>query len=225
MKNLATFRLLSLLCLIGLSTLLGCGDTEDTEERMEATGLLTEPLTEDVRETDDVDAEPLEVPIDLGDVPHDWYKTKDPKLHGDYFHSILINQFGDIPEVHIVAAFHRKRLQGIPVTFEERIAYLEAQTGLWPTPRNKETLKTYKNLQEMEETEDPEVFATLFREYLVDRFGDIREVDILVAVEKKWKAGGAVADDEYLAYLEARFRLFPNKFTLRELQEALAAQG
>ena len=220
MKNTATFRLLSMLCLLCLSTLLGCGDTEDTEERMEATGpvtgLVTEPLTEEAREASDAETF---TPIALSDIPHNWYKTKDPKRHGDYFHSILIDQFGDIPEVHIVAAYHKKRLQGIPTSVDAYDAYLEASNRLWPKPNPPRKVK------EMFETEDPEVFAKLFREQLLKQFGDVPEIDILVKVEKKWKAGHGVNPGEYIAYAHAMFHLFPSDSTRRALELALKMWG
>ncbi|MYB92421.1 hypothetical protein F4054_06105 [Candidatus Poribacteria bacterium] len=107
---------------------------------------------------------------------------------------------------------------------DERTAYFEARARLWPNERNQETLENQKKFQEMTETKDPEVFAKLFREYLIKKFGDVPEIDILVEVEKKFKADEVVSDDEYLAYLNARFLLFPNQETLLELQEALAEQ-
>ena len=203
MKTTTLFLLFYLLCFLGMSIFIGCGDTEDTKETIPS-GLIAE-------QTEDTD--------NRIKIPHNWYKTRDPNLRNDYFLAILINQFGDIPEVHTIAAYQQKQIQGIPVTIDERTAYLEAHVRLWPSGRSQETLKDHKKFREMTETEDPEVFAKLFREYLIKRFGDIPEVHIVVEVEKKFKANEVVPDDKYLTYLKARFLLFPNADTLREIQE------
>ncbi|CAI8039693.1 hypothetical protein GBAR_LOCUS22123 [Geodia barretti] len=75
----------------------------------------------------------------------------------------------------------------------------------------------------MQETDDPELFAKIFREKLVHQFGDIPEVDIVVAGETKGMFGGfRLPDDadEYLAYYEALYVLFPNASVLRNLESA-----
>ena len=204
--KLSTVTLFYLVCFLSLFTFFGCGDTEDSEK---ASGLIAEHT----EETED--------PIDI---PDDWYKTKDPNLRNDYFLAILINQFGDIPEVHTIAEYQRKKELGLPVTIDEYTAYLEAATRLWPSERNQQTLKGHQESLEMHETKDPEVFAKLFRKQLIKQFGDVPEIDILVEVEKKWKAEKGVPHDEYIAYLRARFRLFGDKETLDKLQRALALQ-
>ena len=73
----------------------------------------------------------------------------------------------------------------------------------------------------MEEIDDPEEYAKIFREELIEQFGDVPEIDIIVEVEKKWKAGKGVPIDEYVDYAHAIFQLFPNDTTLRQFQEAL----
>ena len=205
MKSVTFFFLFYLVCFLSLLTFYGCGDAEETEPPLVAE--RPEP-----EKTDDIY------------IPDKWYKTRDPLLRNDYFLAVLIKQFGDIPEVHTIAEYQQKQIQGIPVTMDERTAYFEARTRLWPNERNQETLKNHKKFRDMHETDDPEVFAKLLREQLIKQFGDLPEVDILVKVEKKFKADEVVSDDEYLAYLNARFRLFPDASTLRELQEALAEQ-
>jgi len=76
--------------------------------------------------------------------PPDWPETKDPELRAQYFHAQLINQFGDIPEVHIVATYQRKKELRIPVTINEYIASLEARYHLW---QNKRTLQVLERLR------------------------------------------------------------------------------
>ncbi len=76
--------------------------------------------------------------------PPDWPSTEDPVLLAEYFHAQLINQFGDIPEVHIIGERERKRALGIPATLDERIDFLKAQYALWP---NERTLRALESLQ------------------------------------------------------------------------------
>jgi len=197
MKRAATFSLFYLVCFLGLFTFFSCGDTEDSQD------LITEQ-TEDIHN-------PIEV-------PDDWYKTEDPILRNDYFLAILIEQFGDIPEVHTIARYQRKKLQGRPVTIDEYNAYLEAHAHLWPDR------ETPRKLGELEEIEDPEVFAKLYREELVEQFGDIPEVDIVVEAEKKFRMDEGLTIDEFVTYARAVFRLDPSEETQRQLQLALEEQ-
>ena len=80
--------------------------------------------------------------------PPNWHLTKDPELRSTYFRAQLINQFGDIPEVHIVAGYQRKRELGLPVTVDEYIESLEAKYHLWP---NKSILRALENLRKERE--------------------------------------------------------------------------
>lgn len=197
--KLSTVTLFYLLCFLGLLTFFGCGsDTEDTEK---ASGLIAE--RPEPEKTDDIY------------IPDDWYKTEDPILRNDYFLAILIEQFGDIPEVHTIARYQRKKLQGRSVTIDEYNAYLEARAHLWPDR------ETPRKLGELEEIEDPEVFAKLYREELVEQFGDIPEVDIVVEAEKKFMTDEGLTIDDYLTYLNARFHLYQDNGTLRAIQRAL----
>ena len=69
------------------------------------------------------------------ELPDHW--IHDPK----YFHAQLVQQFGNIPAVHIVAERHRKRLLapgGFITTLDESINYAKARYVLWP---NESTLK------------------------------------------------------------------------------------
>ena len=200
--KLSAAPLFYLLCFLSVLTFFGCGS--DTEEMEDTSGLIAE--------------RPEKTGHDPINIPDDWYKTKDPLLRNDYFRAILINQFGDIPEVHTIADYQQKRIQGLHVTVAEYNAYLDARKHLWPNQ------KTPRKLGEMHETNDPEVFAKLYREQLIKQFGDVPEIDILVEVEKKWKAGKSVPRKEYVAYAHAMFQLFPSEETLLELQRVLADQ-
>jgi hypothetical protein len=80
--------------------------------------------------------------------PPNWHLTKDPALRAEYFHAQLINQFGDIPEVHTVAAYQRKKELGIPVTIDEYIESLEARYHLWPNQSIQRALERLRKERE-----------------------------------------------------------------------------
>lgn len=67
-----------------------------------------------------------------GYMPANWHKIEDPELRAQYIRTQLIHQFGDIPEVHIIAEYERDRALGVPVTNDEITAYIEVLYRLWP---------------------------------------------------------------------------------------------
>ena len=146
----------------------------------------------------------------------------DPK----YFHAQLLQQFGNIPAVHIVAERHRKRLLapgGFTATLDEAVNYAKARYVLWPNESTKKSLEGFLKDKLMQETDDPELFAQIYKEKLIEQFGNIPEVDILVAGEKKYMFGGFKLPDDadiYLAYFETLYVLFPNASTLRDRDRA-----
>ena len=190
--------LITLICLLSLSFFVGCGDPEGTER------------ADLVVNDDDVDTEPLEpivLPDELYDtsdltydisdeevqelmaleLPDNWFQEKNPKRHAKYFHAQLVQQFGNIPAVHIVAEHKRKRLlapEGFITNVDELINYAKARYVLWPNASNKKYLEGFLKDKLMQETDDPELFAQIYREQLIEQFGNIPEVDILVEGEK-----------------------------------------
>ena len=76
--------------------------------------------------------------------PPNWPLTKDPVLRAEYFHAQLLNQFGDIPEVHTVAEYQRKKELGLPVTIDEYITSLEASYHLWPNESIRKALESLR---------------------------------------------------------------------------------
>ena len=203
MKGVTFFSLFYLLCALGLLTFFGCSNTEEDTEK--TSGLIAEQP--EPEKTDNIIY-----------IPDKWYKTRDPLLRNDYFLAVLIKQFGDIPEVHTIAEYQRKRIQGLQVTTEEYNAYLDAQNRLWP---NRETPQKPSVL---EVPNDPEAYAKLFREQLIEQFGDVPEIDIIVKVEKKVKAGESIPLDEFIDYAHTLFQCFPSEQTLHQFQEVLAEQ-
>ena len=219
--------LISLVCLLSLSFFVGCGDPEGTESPTIVDTEPTEPLEP---------LEPIVIPEELYDTSDLTYDISDAEVQelmalelpdhwihdAKYFHAQLVQQFGNIPAVHIVAERHRKRLLapgGFITTLDESINYAKARYVLWPNESTLKSLEGYLKDKLMQETDDPELFAQIFREKLVHQFGDIPEVDIVVAGETKGMFGGfKLPDDadEYLAYHEALHALFPNALHLLE---------
>ena len=228
MKSLG---LTAFVCLLSLSFFLGCGDPEGTESPTIVDTEPTEPLEP---------LEPIVIPEELYDTSDLTYDISDEEVQElmalelpdhwihdpKYFHAQLVQQFGNIPAVHIVAERHRKRLLapgGFITTLDESINYAKARYVLWPNESTLKSLEGYLKEKLMQETDDPELFAKIFREKLVHQFGYRPEVDIVVKGETKGMFGGfKLPDDadEYLAYYEALAVLFPNASVLNDLERA-----
>lgn len=220
-KTLSAFVYLA--WFVGLSIFIGCGDPEDTESADSI--VIPSELYDTSQLTYDIsDAEVQE--LMALDVPTNWSQTEDPELRARYYHAQLLQQFGNIPAVHIVAERKRKQLVASGVysaTLDEQIEFAKARYVLWPNESNRKYLEGFLKDKLMQETDDPKLFAKIFREQLIKQFGDIPEVDIVVEGEKKFKFGGfRLPDDadEYLAYHEALHVLFPNESVLHQLERA-----
>ena len=223
--------LTAFVCLLSLSFIVSCGDPEGTESPTIVDTKPTEPLEP---------LEPIVIPEELYDTSDLTYDISDEEVQElmalelpdhwihdpKYFHAQLVQQFGNIPAVHIVAERHRKRLlapEGFITTLDESINYAKANYVLWPNESNLKSLEGYLKDKLMQETDDPELFAKIFREKLVHQFGYRPEVDIVVKGETKGMFGGfKLPDDadEYLAYYEALAVLFPNASVLNDLERA-----
>lgn len=234
------FRLTAFVCLLSLSFIVSCGDPEGTESPTIVNTEPTEPLEP---------LEPIVIPEELYDTSDLTYDISDAEVQelmalelpdnwihdAKYFHAQLVQQFGNIPAVHIVAEHHRKRLLapgGFTTTLDEAINYAKARYVLWPNESTLKSLEGYLKDKLMQETDDPELFANIYREKLVHQFGYRAEVDIVVKGETKMMFGGFRIkgnEDEYLAYHEALYALFPSTLHLlesaREEVRKLKAEG
>ena len=228
------FGLTLLACLLSLSFTVGCGDPEGPERSdlvindntKSSDGIVIPPELYDTSNlTYDISDEEVQELWQL-ELPDNWLGTKDPELHAKYFHAQLVQQFGNIPAVHIVAEHKRKRLlapRGFITNLDELINYAKARYVLWPNESNKKSLEGSLKDKLMQETDDPELYGKIYREKLVHQFGDIPEVDILVEGEKKYMFGGFKLPDDadiYLAYFETLYVLFPDVSTLRDRDRA-----
>ena len=152
-----TFILLG--CLLNLVFLGGCGDTE------EASNPVTSSL-QDLPADDDIEGL-----YNLG-IPQSWYLIKDPVLYTKYFRAQLLRQFGNIPEIHIVADMALKERQWIYPTRDEYITYLRALYRLFPDPG------TLKSLQdEIRRKAEGKPFALIYAdapaEHIIKRLEEI----------------------------------------------------
>ena len=229
--------LITLVCLLSLSFFVGCGDPEG----MERADLVVNDDTDDTEPL-----EPIVLPDELYDtsdltydisdeevqelmaleVPDDLFWEKNPKRQAKYFHAKLVQQFGNIPAVHIVAEHRRKQLLapgGFTTTLDEAVNYAKARYVLWPNESTLKSLEGYLKDKLMHETDDPELYGRIYREKLIEQFGNIPEVNILVEGEKKYMFGGFKLPDDakiYLAYFETLYVLFPDASTLRDRDRA-----
>ena len=78
--------------------------------------------------------------------PRNWHLTEDPELFVEYYRAVLLERFGDIPQVHIVVEDERKQRLGLSQTLDELITYLEALYYLFP---RKETLRSLEHAREL----------------------------------------------------------------------------
>ena len=212
MNHVVTFRLFfSLVYLSSLCFFIGCGDTEDTE-----------PLNLTDEAVYDLNIDEL---LKL-DVPSDWHETQDPELRGKYFAAQMLQQYGNTPAAQIVAEHERKRQSGVPATFEEQIDFAKARYILWPNESNRHYLETLLMIKLREETDDPDLFAQIYREQLIRQHGDIPEIHTVVEFERKRRLKNAhFTEDEIIAAYEAKYVLWPNVTVLRKLEKYRKAKA
>ena len=166
------------------------------------------------------------------DVPTDWDQTKDPELRAKYYHAKLLKEFGNVPAVHIVAEHERRKATAsgayVTYTLDEMIDFDKAKYVLWPTKHNRDTLERSLKIKLRRETDDPELFAKLYREELIEQHGDVPEVDTVVEGETKLWFGGFKFpgdEDEYIAFLEAEYVLWPGDVKLKTLDKYRKARA
>ena len=211
---------------IGLFIFIGCGDTEDTDSIVIPDEFYdTSGLTYDVSDAEIQELMALEVPTN-------WDQTKDRELRARYYHAHLLQQFGNIPAVHIVAEHERRRAKAsgdyVTYTSEEMIDFAKAKHLLWPNKPNRDFLEELLKTKLRRETDDPELFAKIYREELIKQHGDIPEVDIVVKGETKLWFGGfrfPGDEDEYIAFLEAKYVLWPEALKLQRIEKYRKARA
>ena len=211
---------------VGLSFFISCGDTEDTDSIVIPSEFYdTSGLTHDISDAEIQELMALDVPIN-------WDQTKDRELRAKYYHAHLLKQFGNIPAVHIVAEHERRRAKAsgdyVTYTSDEMINFAKARHLLWPNKYNRDFLEELLKSKLRRETDDPELFAKLYREELIEQHGDVPEVDTVVKGETKLWFGGfrfPGDEDEYIAFLEAEYALWPGDVKLKTLEKYRRARA
>ena len=143
---------------VGLSFCVSCGDNEDTEPTDPI--LLNYDLETEIYDLNVDELLALEIP------PNWWTIEEDAELRSKYFAAQILKQYGNTPPAQIIAERERKRALGIPITWDEAIAFAKAQYLLWPNKHNREYFEGFLKHELMRETDDPELFAKLYREML-----------------------------------------------------------
>ena len=211
---------------VGLSFFMGCGDTEDTDSIVIPSEFYdTSSLTYDMSDAEIQELMALDVPIN-------WDQTKDRELRAKYYHAHLLQQFRNIPAVHIVAEHERRKAKAsgdyVSYTSDEMIDFAKAKHLLWPNKPNRDFLEELLKSKLRRETDDPELFAKIYREELIKQHGDIPEVDTVVKGETKlWFDGFRFPgdEDEYIAFLKAEYVLWPKDVNLKTLEKYRKARA
>lgn len=204
-----------LLCFISLSFFLSCGDTEDTEEIDSIFDPFLDEPDEQWLQLEDEDWEKLkdenwvrltdeEVKelINL-DIPKDWGFNTEASVSQKYHHATLFQRFGDIPQVRFIVEFERMERSGVvTLTLAKQIAaHAEATYFISPTAVTRRSLEETRNLlrrvEEQEELrlldqlriEDPEAWLKGMRAVLIERHGDIPDVNTSINFFRKLELG------------------------------------
>lgn len=211
---------------MGFSIFIGCSDTEDTDSIVIPDELYdTSQLAYNISDAEIQELMALEVPTN-------WDQTKNRELRAKYYHAHLLQQFGNIPAVHIVAEHERRRAKAsgdyVTYTLDEMIDFDKAKYLLWPNNLNRDKLERSLKIKLRRETDDPELFAKIYREELVEEHGDIPEIDVVVKGETKLWFGGfrfPGDEDEYIAFLEAKYVLWPEALKLQRIEKYRKARA
>ena len=199
----------TLAVLVGLLSFGGCGDGED--DPINPTGTFVSEFKWPPGATGEswelTDAEVAEL-LALNP-PSNWYETEDPELRNKYYYAQLLKQFGDIPEVRYIIAFHLKPKDDI--TVEQAIALSEAVYRLNPNTENLKALKFISSLpldgyippQDEPKNEieawiqkDPEGVIETQRLLYVEKYGDIPEVHTYLNLLRKQLLGEILTEAE-----------------------------
>ena len=113
--------------------LLGCGTTQESSNPMGPTGSgQALPADDDIQGL-----------YNLA-VPENWEQTEDPVVYTKYFRAELLRQFGNRPEIHIIADMELKKRQQVYPKPDDYIAYLEAHYRLFEDKETLIELKDYR---------------------------------------------------------------------------------
>lgn len=213
------------LLIIATITFTSCGDTEQplqpstpitditiSDNYFENSELFYKPTREQVEEL-----------LNLK-YPSDWYNEEDLELQSKYYYAMLLQRYGNRPEVHINAQYNAIHIlsmgKPIKVSPGDIILVLKSRYLIWPDSSNLSALKSYQTTLEediiLQTTEDPDVYVKIATERYIKQYGDIPEVHTVVEGDKKLKFGGfrvstEAEKDNYINYLRAKYVLQPTE--------------
>ena len=163
------------------------------------------------------------------EIPKRWVlEVKDEALREKFGTAAFFQKFGDIPQVRYDVEFRRKRKREakggfITVTPEfakDLVGDYAATYFLVPTEAHRrlleDAIKQLKSIVAQEKRrfmeqlriEDPEAWITDMRTLLIDKHGDIPEVDTVVNFLRKLELNLPRTDEECFAYLRAHSALY-----------------
>jgi len=219
-----------LICLFSLSFFFGCGETEPPVETIvpHQSSMVPIPSLDIkyypkgwVRLTDSDVEELLTFKF-----PDDLWQTKDPELLKKYDAAEALKTHGDTPHVRFYIEFLRNKVS----TPEIGLAFARTVYFLWPNEHNKRQLdQVIKDLPEYEDHPDSEggrrkkgTVEELKERHvaLLEKHGNIPEVQIVTDFEMKTRQHQLVTIDEVFAYRQALFKLEPDHEQNRVLLQA-----
>ena len=162
------------------------------------------------------------------DIPQRWaFETKDKALSKKYYHATLFQRFGDIPQVRYIVEFERMMRGGIlTLEFAKQLAaHSEAMYFIFPHAANRRSLEEARGILKLIEAqeglrfldqlriEDPEAWIKGMRAVLVNRHGDIPEVDTIANFLRKLELNLPRTDHECHAYIQVYDALYDDSNT------------
>ncbi len=164
------------------------------------------------------------------EIPRNWVaETKDEALREKFSIAARFQKLGDIPQLRYEVEFRRKyfKREGkggfiivTPEFAKHRVGDWAANYFLVPTEAHKrlleDAIKRLKSIVAQEERrfmeqlriEDPEAWITSMRTLLIDKHGDIPEVDTIVNFLRKLELNLPRTDEECFAYIRVYSALY-----------------
>ncbi len=162
------------------------------------------------------------------DVPPNWaFADVDEALRKKHREAQYFQQFGDIPQLRYQVEFRRKYYNGkggfIIVTSEfakHRVGSFAATYFLFPTEAHKRLLEDdikglksivaqeKRRFREQLRIEAPEAWVKDMRTFLIDKHGNIPEVDTIVNFLRKLELNIPRTDEECFAYIRIHSELY-----------------
>ena len=219
-----------LICLFSLSFFFGCGETDPPAETIVPGQASMVPIPSLdityypkgwIRLTDSDVEELLTFKF-----PDDLWQTKDPELLEKYFEAEVLKTHGNTRHVRFYIEYLRNKVS----TPELTVAFARTVYFLWPNEYNKRQLdKLLQSLPEYVDHADFEGGRTkkgtiedLKERHvaLLEKHGDIPEVQIVIDFEMKVRDNQPLTIDELFAYRQALFKLEPDRILNRLFLEA-----